>query len=192
MTSDQRQKKVHVAYHPDKCATGDLAHEILRAIQTVSPKWRKTVPKAIGESDLDATSVSSWIWTVVGDGWVEKRLKEFRMRADETHKDILAANLESLRRDSPPYAHIEEPRARLIYSSLQYSLFLQTHPTIDYGEDGLTFERLYRERDPSAAELGHNASEVISRFRCHTPDEVRAAMGELIQLLGLMKRLSLD
>jgi len=190
LASEPYAKKVVVSYRVDSSTTGDVAHEILRAIQIGSTDWEKACPVPIDRFDKDSELVASWIQTLVNDVWVEDRIRRLAMRS-KIHNEVLDTNLETLERDEMPYPGIEDSHHRLIYSMIQFASFLVTRKRISYGRRGELFERFYREREPKAMNVAITAAKIVRRHGCLSPKTAALATEELIQLAGMDDRLRL-
>lgn len=191
VTSEPYDKKVIVSYRPDKCRTGDIAHEILRSVQAGSQDWGRASPIPVDSFDKRSLAAANWIQTVVNDVWVEERLRRLGTRS-RIHNDIMDANLETLERDERPYPGIADPNMRQIYSTFQYASFLLTRRFVPYGRKGDLFHKFYSEREPRALNLGIRAAHIVRRHRCLSPITAARAAEELIHLSAMGKRLRLQ
>jgi len=191
ITSGRYEKRVLVAYRVEKGKTGDLAHEILRAIQMGSAEWDKVAPIPVDKQDGGAAAAARWIQELVNDAWIEERMRAMGIRT-RIHNDIMDANLETLERDARPFPSIEDPKLRLIYSMAQYASFLLTRDAASYGRKGERLERHYRELDPQAMSLGIRAAEIVRQHGCLTPVTAGKASQAIIELSGMSKRIRIQ
>jgi hypothetical protein len=178
---EDNRKKIAIQYSPEKCEAGDLAYELLRAIQLNSQEWIHEISLNIKEEN----EAVRWIKTLVYTPWIMLELKRRGLNSNGIIFDNFEVNLEYLKEEDPPYCHIENPNLRLIFSIVNYAFYLLTKNEIDYGEKGIIYEKLYRMKDPKALELGEKTVEIIKRNKCLTPKEAANALKDIFFMLKL-------
>jgi len=183
MIEDSSRKKIAIQYSPEKCEAGDLAYELLRAIQLNSEEWIHPISPFNLKEKNEAVK---WIKTLVYMPWIIFELKRRGLKNfNGIILDNFEVNLEYLKEEEPPYCHIEDLELRLIFSAVNYAFYLLTKNEVDYGEKGVIYEELYRMKDPKALELGEKTAKIIEQNKCLTPKEAANALKDIFLLLNL-------
>jgi len=176
------RRKVAIQYSPDKCDVGDLAYELLAVIQESDEEWRRATTVKIVEDE-----VSSLIEALVRTPWILLQLRRRGLASKGIMKDNFEVNLEYLKSETPPYSHLENPKVRTAFSAVSYAMYLITRSEVNYGEKSVTYELLYKMKDPEAMELGEKAAGIVEKNKCLTPREAQEALKKLLTLLKLEK-----
>jgi hypothetical protein len=175
------KKKITIQYSPEKCEIGDLAYELLRAMQLSDKEWALYL-----NLDLKINNEAvEWIKTLVYTPWILIELKRRGLTSKGLLLDNFEVNLEYLKEEDPPYCHIENLNLRLIFSAVNYALYLLTKNEVNYGEKNAIYEDLYKMKDSKALELGEKAVEIIERNKCLTPIEAKNALKEILLLMKI-------
>ncbi|HID17826.1 TPA: hypothetical protein EYP26_06000 [Candidatus Bathyarchaeota archaeon] len=171
------EKRIAIQYSPERCEAGDLAHELLRAIRLNDKEWRKMAP-----AGLEGRRASGWIEALVHTPWILLELRRRGLSSSGILMDNFEAALQYLETEDPPYCHVEDPKLRLVFSAVNYALYLLTKDSVDYGERGVAFGLLYRMKDPTALKLGEEAAKIVKDNGCLTLKEAERAMKEIFKL----------
>jgi hypothetical protein len=185
MIEDSSQKKIAIQYSPEKCEAGDLAYELLRAIQLNSKEWIYAISFLNLKEENEALK---WVKTLVYMPWIMFELKRRGLSFNGIILDNFEVNLEYLKEEDPPYCHIEDVKLRLIFSAVNYAFYLLTKNEVDYGGKGAIYEELYRMKDPKALELGEKTTKIIEQNKCLTPEEAANALKNIFLLLNLKEK----
>ncbi|MBS7659071.1 MAG: hypothetical protein QW487_07530 [Candidatus Bathyarchaeia archaeon] len=179
LIEDSSRKKIAIQYSPEKCEIGDLAYELLRAIQLNDKEWLNATffINKLNNEDI------KWIKTLVYTPWILSELKRRGLTSKGILLDNFEVNFEYLKEEDPPYCHIEDSNLRLIFSAVNYAFYLLTKNEVDYGEKGVTYEELYKTKDPKALKLGEETAKIIEENKCLTPLEVKNALKEIFLLM---------
>ncbi|MBS7655988.1 hypothetical protein KEJ50_05775 [Candidatus Bathyarchaeota archaeon] len=180
LIEEANRKKITIQYSPEKCEPGDLAYELLRAIQLNDKEWLNAT------SDLKTNNeAKKWIKTLVYMPWILFELKRRGLTLKGILLDNFEVNLEYLKEEESPYCHIEDLNLRLIFSAVNYAFYLLTKSEVDYGEKGTVYEELYKMKDPKALKLGEETAKIIEKNKCLTPIEAKNALKEIFSLVKI-------
>jgi len=180
LIEEASRKKIIIQYSPEKCETGDLAYELLRAIQLNNKEWVNATSNLKTNNEAE-----KWVKTLVYTPWILFELKHRGLNSKGILLDNFEVNLEHLKEGEPPYCYITDLNLRLIFSAVNYAFYLLTKDYVDYGEKGAVYEELYKMKDSKALKLGEETAKIIKKNKCLTPIEAKNALKEIFSLMKI-------